>query len=74
MYKKYIVDKNSGNFTNHLTRNKIIRIHKSYTVGIDHIETVTSNEIEIGPHLVLIGLTYREKILFLLRIKETKKI
>lgn len=72
LYKKYIVHKNIGNFTNHLPRDKFIRIHKSYTVGIDHIETVASNEIEIGPHLIPIGRSYREKILFLLRIKGTK--
>ena len=70
LYNKYIVHKNIGNFTNHLPRHKFIRIHKSYTVGIDHVETVTSNEIEIGPHLIPIGRFYREKILSLLHIKE----
>ncbi len=72
LYKKYIVHKNIGNFTNHLPRHRFVRIHKSYTVSIDHIETVTSNKIEIGPHLIPIGRFYREKILSLLHIKEIK--
>ena len=69
---KYIVHKNIGNFTNDLPRHKFIRIHKSYTIGKDHIKTVTSNEIEIGPHLIPIGRFYRKKILSFLHIKETK--
>ena len=71
IYNKYIVHKNIGNFTNYLPRNKFIRIHKSYTVAVDHIETVTPNVIEIGPHLIPIGRSYREKTLSLLRIKKT---
>ena len=74
LYNKYIVHKTIGNFTNHLPRDKFVRIHKSYTVGVDHIKTVTPNEIEIGPHLIPIGRSYREKILSLLHIKETKTL
>lgn len=66
LYNEYIVHANIGNFTNHLPRNRFMRIHKSYTIAIGHIKTVTSNEMEIGPHLIPIGRSYQEKTLSLL--------
>jgi DNA-binding LytR/AlgR family response regulator len=68
LYDEYIVHANIGNFTNHLPRDRFMRIHKSYTIAIDHIKTVTSNKMEIGPHLIPMGRSYQKKTLSLLNI------
>ena len=70
LYDKHVVHTNIGNFTNQLPRDKFIRIHKSYTIAIDHIKTVTSNEIEMGHHVIPIGRSYKEKTLSLLNIRK----
>tara|TARA_B110000037_G_C17035957_1_gene471617 strand:+ start:518 stop:1222 length:705 start_codon:yes stop_codon:yes gene_type:complete len=70
LYDEYIVHANIGNFTNYLPRDRFMRIHKSYTIAIGHIKTVTSNEMEIGPHLIPIGRSYQEKTLTLLNMKK----
>ena len=74
LYEEYVVHANIGNFTNHLPRDRFMRIHKSYTIAIGHIKTVTSNEMEIGPHLIPIGRSYQEKTLSLLNIKKIKDV
>ena len=70
MYDEYIVHANIGNFTNHLPRDRFMRIHKSYTIAIEHVKTVTSNKMEIGSHVIPIGRSYQEKTLSLLNIKK----
>jgi len=47
-----------------------MRIHKSYTIAIEHVKTVTSNKMEIGSHVIPLGRSYQEKTLSLLNIKK----
>ena len=70
LYDEYIVHANIGNFTNHLPRDRFMRIHKSYTIAIEHVKTVTSNKMEIGSHVIPLGRSYQEKTLSLLNIKK----
>ena len=70
LYDEYIVHANIGSFTNHLPRDRFMRIHKSYTIAISHIKTITSNKMEIGPHLIPMGRSYQEKTFSILNIKK----
>lgn len=41
---------------------KFLRVHRSFFVSIDKIETIQGNEIFIGNHRIPIGQTYRTKV------------
>jgi len=47
----------------HLSNRHFIRVHKSYIVPVNKIETIEGNEILIGPVKVPIGRTYREPVI-----------
>lgn len=65
--KKYIIHQTLASFTELLPAEKFLRIHRSFTVSIDKIETLEGNSIEIGGVRYVIGRTYikdvKEKIL-----------
>jgi DNA-binding LytR/AlgR family response regulator len=64
---KYIIHETLSNFTDQLPLDRFIRIHRSFTISIDKIDTVEGNSIEIGGIRYVIGRTYikdvKEKIL-----------
>ena len=64
---KYIIHETLSNFTDQLPTDRFIRIHRSFTISIDKIDTVEGNSIEIGGIRYVIGRTYikdvKEKIL-----------
>ncbi len=62
---KYIVHQTLSSFTEELPSEKFIRIHRSYTISIDKVETVEGNSIEISDIRYPIGRSY---------INEVKKI
>jgi DNA-binding LytR/AlgR family response regulator len=57
-----------------LPDNKFVRVHKSYIVSIDNIHSFRGNEIFINHNNTQkpmpIGITYKEKLMKLLRISE----
>ncbi len=55
---KYIVHQTLTSFTDELPPEKFIRIHRSYTISIDKVETVEGNSIEIGDIRYPIGRSY----------------
>lgn len=55
---KYIIHRTLGNFTEELPREKFIRIHRSYTIAIDKIDTIEGNSIEIQGVRYTIGRSY----------------
>ncbi len=65
--KNYIIHQTLANFTEQLPPDKFIRIHRSFTVSIDKIDTIEGNSIEIGGKRYIIGRTYikdvKERIL-----------
>ncbi len=65
--KNYIIHETLSNFTNQLPLDKFIRIHRSFTISIDKVDTVEGNSIEIGGIRYVIGRTYikdvKDKIL-----------
>lgn len=59
---KYIIHKTLTGFTNELPSNKFIRIHRSYTVAIDKIQSVEGNSVEIDGIRYTIGRSYCDEV------------
>jgi DNA-binding LytR/AlgR family response regulator len=64
---KFIIHQTLASFTEQLPAEKFIRIHRSFTISIDKIDTIEGNSIEVGGVRYVIGRTYikdvKEKIL-----------
>ena len=54
---KYIIHQTLGSFTDQLPSEKFIRIHRSFTISIDKIDTIEGNSVEIGGIRYVIGRT-----------------
>lgn len=50
---------NLKNFSSRLPESDFVRVHRSYVVSLNHIETISRNEIAIGKKVVPIGNSYR---------------
>lgn len=65
--ERYIIHQTLSSFTDQLPSDNFIRIHRSYTVALDKIDTVEGNSVEINGTRYVIGRTYidevKEKIL-----------
>lgn len=59
---RYIIHQTLISFTEQLPPNKFIRIHRSYTISIDKIETIEGNSVEIGGIRYTIGRTYIDEV------------
>lgn len=56
------------NMENLLPSDNFIRVHKSYIVGINKIESIEKNRVKIGKQLIPIGAGYRDRFYSQLRI------
>lgn len=61
---------NFQNMENLLPSNNFIRVHKSYIVAMNKIESIERNIIKIGGQRIPIGMSYREKFNKELRLNE----
>lgn len=59
---KYIIHKTLSSFTEELPSDKFIRIHRSFTVAIDKIETLEGNSIEVDGIRYTIGRSYLNEV------------
>lgn len=59
---KYIIHKTLSSFTEELPTDKFIRIHRSFTVAIDRIDSVEGNSIEIQGERFIIGRSYINEV------------
>ena len=59
---KYIIHKTLSSFTEELPRDKFIRIHRSFTVAIDKIESLEGNSIEVDGIRYTIGRSYLNEV------------
>jgi len=60
--KKYIIHETLSNFTDQLPSDRFIRIHRSFTISIDKIDTLEGNSVEIGGIRYVIGRTYNKDV------------
>jgi two-component system, LytTR family, response regulator len=68
--EKLITLQNLKTFEQHLNPQQFMRVHKSYIVSLNKIDTIERNRIFIGKHVIPIGDTYRD--VFLKRIEGNK--
>jgi DNA-binding LytR/AlgR family response regulator len=59
---KFIIHQTLSSFTEQLPSNNFIRIHRSYTVAIDKIDTIEGNSVEIGNIRYTIGRSYIDEV------------
>lgn len=59
---KYIFHQTLTSFTEQLPSENFIRIHRSYTIAIDKIDTIEGNSLEIAGIRYTIGRTYVEEV------------
>lgn len=59
---KYIIHETLSNFTEYLPTENFIRIHRSFTIAIDKIDTLEGNSIEIAGIRYVIGRTYTNEV------------
>lgn len=59
---KYIIHSTLSNFTGLLPDSNFIRIHRSFTIAIDKIDTVEGNSLEIEGIRYVIGRSYIENV------------
>jgi len=43
-----------------LPSNNFFRVHKSYIVSVNKIDTIEKNRVYIGKHVIPISITYKE--------------
>ncbi len=68
--EKLITLQNLKTFEQHLNPQQFMRVHKSYIVSLNKIDTIERNRIFIGEHVIPVGDTYRDA--FLKRIEGNK--
>jgi two-component system, LytTR family, response regulator len=57
-----------------LPPDNFMRIHKSFIVALNKIESIERNRIKIGAELIPIGLSYRERFVKKIKINSSDKI
>lgn len=50
---------NLKNFCSRLPESQFVRVHRSFVISLQHVETISRNEISIGKKIVPIGNSYR---------------
>jgi DNA-binding LytR/AlgR family response regulator len=58
----HVVHKTLSAFTDEISNERFIRIHRSYTVSLDKIEALEGNSVEIGGKRYVIGRSYLEDV------------
>ncbi|WP_346883563.1 response regulator transcription factor [uncultured Algibacter sp.] len=59
---RYIVHQTLSRFTDELPSDKFIRIHRSYTISIEKVETIEGNSVEIAGLRYTIGRSYINEV------------
>ncbi|KAA1244229.1 LytTR family DNA-binding domain-containing protein [Aquimarina sp. RZ0] len=59
---KYVIHQTLSGFTEELPADRFIRIHRSFTISIDKVETIEGNSIEIAAMRYPIGRSYIDEV------------
>ena len=70
----YIVHQTLGSFTDELPSDRFIRIHRSYTIPIEKVETIEGNSLEIAGVRYTIGRSYINHVKSVILKKNAKII
>lgn len=66
--KPIITLQNLKTFAERLPARNFVRIHRSYIVSINHIESITKKEVEIAEKILPIGNSYRNNLLDIVKM------
>src|SRR5882672_7334428 len=61
--ERYFVSQNLSQFTRKNFISSLVRVHRSYIVNMDLVDTFNHDHIYIGPHQIPIGTVYRERFM-----------
>lgn len=61
--KPIITLQNLKTFSERLPAKNFVRIHRSYIVSLNHVESITKKEVEIADKILPIGNSYRNNLL-----------
>jgi two-component system, LytTR family, response regulator len=61
--KPIITLQNLKTFSERLPSKNFVRIHRSYIVSLNHVESITKKEVEIADKILPIGNSYRNNLL-----------
>jgi two-component system response regulator LytT len=67
--KRYVTLQTMKNMEIKLPKDKFIRVHRSFIVGMKYITSFNSTELEIGPIKIPVGKNYKDDFLSKLRSK-----
>jgi len=66
--KPIITLQNLKTFSERLPAKNFIRIHRSYIVSLNHIDSITKKEVEIAEKILPIGNSYRNNLLEIVKV------
>ena len=66
--KPIITLQNLKTFLDRLPASNFVRVHRSYIVSINHIESISKKEVEIGEKVIPIGNSYRNNLLDIVKL------
>ncbi|HTL09834.1 MAG TPA: LytTR family transcriptional regulator DNA-binding domain-containing protein [Chitinophagaceae bacterium] len=66
--KPIITLQNLKTFSERLPAKRFIRIHRSYIVSLNHIDSITKKEVEIAEKMLPIGNSYRNNLLEIVKV------
>lgn len=63
----FLVLQNMKYFEDFLPKNEFVRIHRSYMVALDKLNTVTKKAVTIGSHTMPVSGHYRDRLFALIQ-------
>ncbi|MFT3935618.1 MAG: LytTR family transcriptional regulator DNA-binding domain-containing protein [Chitinophagaceae bacterium] len=66
--KPIITLQNLKTFSERLPSHNFVRIHRSYIVSLNHIDSITKKEVEIADKILPIGNSYRNNLLDIVKM------
>ena len=66
--KPIITLQNLKTFSDRLPSKNFVRIHRSYIISLNHIESISKKEVEIAEKIIPIGNSYRNNLLDIVKI------
>lgn len=66
--KKHLIRSSLSNFLENMP-NVFFRVHRSYAINLDHLESINALYIIIKEHQIPIGKMYRDQLMQLIEIK-----
>lgn len=66
--KPIITLQNLKTFSERLPVRKFVRIHRSYIISLNYIESISKKEVEIGEKILPIGNSYRSNLLDIVKM------